>query len=637
MAVRKGTVIRLVLLLAAAVLIAVLANVWENRAVLRLPEEERGVYALDMSRITAESAQEAPGGGWTLSEGSSLTVPSGLLPAYVDKIYYIADHDMKADAVLTVTDGFGREKTFADHVPQYLRTSFVPVEGAADSVRLAFTFTPDGSSGTQVTVREIGVSNRFQWNAGLFVFWILAALALGGIWALWGVLKDRPDRAFLWLCLTLGTLLVLLLPANKAGWDEEIHYYRALTISVYPKGLTASHADVNEMRVTIANWPYNQPDGEEEQRAFERAANALDAATRGAHTQTRYLARPYTSGYLTQALFLKIAHLVRMPFSAAYRFGRWGNLLGYALLMFFAIRAVPIGKRVLAGAALMPTPLFLAATYSYDAAVIGFLSLGMALVLREILREEGTVSWGTFLLAGAAFVLGILPKAIYAPIVLTALLIPNKRFADKKQLYLMKGAVILAFLALIGTFVLPMLSGGDYMSDSRGGDTSSGSQLSHILADPVGYAKLLLGSIFGTMPRFLLGYPIYGQLGHLPVSPARWAFPVIVLGSLFADAPEKKGQLTWLQRFIFLLLTGTCMVLIWTALYMSYTPVGAPYIAGVQPRYYLPLLLPVFAIFFTDRLKPQKGGKWITAACLGAASAVTLWTAWACIYVPFAR
>ena len=95
--------------------------------------------------------------------------------------------------------------------------------------------------------------------------------------------------------------------------------------------------------------------------------------------------------------------------------------------------------------------------------------------------------------------------------------------------------------------------------------------------------------------------------------------------------------LTWLQRFIFLLLTGTCMVLIWTALYMSYTPVGAPYIAGVQPRYYLPLLLPVFAIFFTDRLKPQKGGKWITAACLGAASAVTLWTAWACIYVPFAR
>ena len=45
------------------------------------------------------------------------------------------------------------------------------------------------------------------------------------------------------------------------------------------------------------------------------------------------------------------------------------------------------------------------------------------------------------------------------------------------------------------------------------------------------------------------------------------------------------------------------ILLIWTALYLSFTPVGENYINGVQPRYFIPLLLPIFYIFKTDKIK----------------------------------
>ena len=38
---------------------------------------------------------------------------------------------------------------------------------------------------------------------------------------------------------------------------------------------------------------------------------------------------------------------------------------------------------------------------------------------------------------------------------------------------------------------------------------------------------------------------------------------------------------------------AVCVVLVATALYISFTAVGADYIAGCQPRYLLPLLFPM--------------------------------------------
>ena len=55
---------------------------------------------------------------------------------------------------------------------------------------------------------------------------------------------------------------------------------------------------------------------------------------------------------------------------------------------------------------------------------------------------------------------------------------------------------------------------------------------------------------------------------------------------------------------IMVILIGTITVfLIWLALYLDFTPVGETYIAGVQARYYLPLVYLGAIAFMNKKIK----------------------------------
>ena len=47
-----------------------------------------------------------------------------------------------------------------------------------------------------------------------------------------------------------------------------------------------------------------------------------------------------------------------------------------------------------------------------------------------------------------------------------------------------------------------------------------------------------------------------------------------------------------------------CVIgLVWTALYLDFTPVGLNVINGVQPRYYIPLMFPVILLIENGRVR----------------------------------
>ena len=50
------------------------------------------------------------------------------------------------------------------------------------------------------------------------------------------------------------------------------------------------------------------------------------------------------------------------------------------------------------------------------------------------------------------------------------------------------------------------------------------------------------------------------------------------------------------------LIFGTAC-LVWTALYLDFTPVGSMVINGVSPRYYLPLIFPLSLIFINQKVR----------------------------------
>ncbi len=436
-----------------------------------------------------------------------------------------------------------------------------------------------------------------------------------------GVLK-RPEIIFLSLCLVSGSILVFALPPVTAlSWDDEIHFDRALGLSYL------GHAEISEADRLLVQKPWAAVDldfnvvrqGVEDVASSEPEQNGTEGYSEVLGFSTPIggasLANISTIGYFPSAISLWIARLFHMPILFAVVLGRFGNLISYALVIAFAIRVAPIRKGVMAAIGLLPTSVFLAASYSYDPVVISFLMLAVALVLREVKTpSEKLTKLGLGKMMGALFV-GLAPKAIYFPLVGLLFLMPRAKFESKRSHRKYLGCVIAFGLLMVATFTLPMFfSASAQAGDVRGGtDVNAAAQIVFILTNPFEYAQILV--------QFMLSYlsPVgsdmytlsYAYMGFLP-SLMPWMSSLgfllltitVMLDFQFDAFPKSRGSKIWVA-FLFLL----SVALVCTSLYVSYTPVALSTINGVQPRYLTPLLLAASLCVPTlDSSQPQAFG-----------------------------
>ena len=135
-----------------------------------------------------------------------------------------------------------------------------------------------------------------------------------------------------------------------------------------------------------------------------------------------------------------------------------------------------------------------------------------------------------------------------------------------------------------------------------------------MLKHPVSSIKLMLGNIFALdnfrnlgsdiTDKFFFGNLMSLNLAHLGILGDKWSAVLVAetMVLLLYKDPEENGkcQFNLLDKFIiFASLAGT-IILIWLALYLDFTPVGAEIIAGVQARYYMPLIY-LGALCFQNR------------------------------------
>ena len=85
---------------------------------------------------------------------------------------------------------------------------------------------------------------------------------------------------------------------------------------------------------------------------------------------------------------MKIGMLLNFSFSNMYMLGKIGNLLFYVAIMFLAIRLAKKKKLFLVFIAMMPTSIYLAASYSYDAVVFACVTLGSVLWCNEMFYSQ---------------------------------------------------------------------------------------------------------------------------------------------------------------------------------------------------------------------------------------------------------
>ena len=569
------------------------------------------------------------GGGYYLQSGEGV-LRCELNGEYLKKFIYDFDSKDLVDAKITVgyDNSMGKEETVTieDKNPILLTRSVVNIGKKAKWIQISLSNIESG-----FFIRNIEVSNSFELNKYRVFSSNILIMGICLLVIFRKKIGKEIEYGFAVIALALGIVFVISIPTNKIGWDEETHFKRAYEMSLYPGEEQVSSEIAAQFRAdTVYNYPYFQPQSYEEKQNLNGLMNYYYQDGDHAVTVKGKLCGVYTPGLVPQALAMKIARAMGMSFDCIFLAGRFAELLLYVFVMFFTIRIIPMGKRVLTFISLTPTSLFLAVTYTYDTVVFCFISLAFAIMMREWLAEKENVNMKRMLLANVFLIIGCLPKAIYAPVALIQTLIPAKRYENKKKRNQMMVVAGIVFLLLLASFVIPQMLNPSAMEDVRGGaNVDSGQQMSLILTHPFAYAGIVLKNIWTSFADYAFAEACYRLLGHLEPAPFRYLIPILVVFLIATDYTEKLNRkINWKQKTGILIFLGMSVVLIWTALYVAFTALGSTSIGGVQGRYYRPLLWMLYLVCSSNFVEIKASNRQYNRFVLGAGmlvSGVTVW------------
>jgi uncharacterized membrane protein len=253
---------------------------------------------------------------------------------------------------------------------------------------------------------------------------------------------------------------------------------------------------------------------------------------------------------------------------------------------------------------LIPTNIFFASSYSYDWWVISFIVLGYALFVSKLQSKE-KISMLYLIAVVMIMVVGMLPKAIYFPLLLPMFLLSKDRYTNSKWARIIAS---IGIIILITTFVLPMIISGEGNTDIRGGsDVNSIEQMKFILMNPIEYTTILLEYMAEYLSLdnageyiTMLGYNGIGKYFVLCIA-------LIICAMIFDNSKYSEERLLLetakkhtVSKIVMLVSVFVSIVLVVTALYVAFTPVAHGTVNGCQPRYLLPVIFP--ALLFCGEL-----------------------------------
>lgn len=282
---------------------------------------------------------------------------------------------------------------------------------------------------------------------------------------------------------------------------------------------------------------------------------------------------------------------------AVFYIGRLFNMAFFIVLVYFASKMMPFGKNILRVVALLPMTLHLCASYSYDAEVMGFAFLLIALCLRAI-YEEGPI--GRKMRAGI-FVLAFLLapcKVVYSVIALSILLIPTARFSSKQDAILFKAGVLgIVFLSICLFKATEIISISGVGTESSFIQRADGEgyyySLDIIWKEPLQFLALLARTSVEKASFYfssMIGEELAWFQADLRTSLflTFTFFGMLLISTLPTPNDERTANPS--HRLLFLVLAALSWLGIMLSMLFGWTFNTSPVIEGVQGRYLLPLL-----------------------------------------------
>jgi len=309
---------------------------------------------------------------------------------------------------------------------------------------------------------------------------------------------------------------------------------------------------------------------------------------------------------------------------AGLMLGRIANLTMAVGLIGAAIRLARINREVIAWIMMLPTTIFLLASISYDAVVIPLslvtMVMGQIRGVREKIRDYKLAA-ATGLVAGVVTAL----KPVYAPVLAAGALLPwiggSRRTTRLAITVLVAMGLVVVWRGVElsdRVMNLPTEDKAYFLeTDARVREISgfifdSKHRLNDLVYRPWDFGLMMLHTlrVVGTgYAGSMVGILGWGNTG-VPMELMVWC---LVGGLACVVAGEGRGGLGRRQKLMIGGALGVTVILLFAVFYVVETPIGFPFVNGVQGRYFLPLVYPA-SLIFGGRRKLRLPGWWSTAA-----------------------
>lgn len=427
-------------------------------------------------------------------------------------------------------------------------------------------------------------------------------------------LRDRLVAARLYpatICLVLGLVgalsMVVLTPPLQVA-DEGQHFARAYQLSELhvwsrthdgefgddlPASLTAfivRFLGTAEAHVTrgVPTLPLDST-----LKALDQPLNPHERSFLAFPGAASYSPLPY----IPQASAIGFGRLLAWSPLALLYLARLANAVAAVVLVAAAVRLAPVGKEILLVVGLLPMALYEYASASPDAMVIASALLFTALALRMQLRG----CWSRAEMAGAiaSSLVFCSLKPVYLPLLLVGLF-PAVLRREIRTRALVTHGILVAFV--VGATFAWLRSTASVFVLPRAG-TSGPGQTAFIAHHLPSYAAILWATLRTNLVLYYKS--MVGAFGWMLVlSPTiAYVLPLVSGLVLLVYRDRRDEQATRAGAAWSLALAACCGLLVLTALYVMWTPVGAPLVEGVQGRYFLPIA--GIAAFALLRLMPR--------------------------------
>lgn len=438
------------------------------------------------------------------------------------------------------------------------------------------------------------------WNLKYIMIGIPSFLIVLGI-IYWNFKKNKEivEKVFISFLIPMGMLYVFFISPSYVP-DEHAHIWKALEVSE-GKIITEIREDgtspteipkfFNKYRI-----PKIKTYGE-----FNSASQKETNYDEKVEVENPAQAYPAIL-YSVSSLGFLLGRVLNLNGIIAIYIARIFNFAIFLLLGYYSIKIIPFGKRIIGILLFLPMSFQQGASISADSLLNSVSIFYISYIIYTSYKEEKISLKNKLAIACMSIIIGI-SKIVYLPLVMLTLMLSKNKQTRKREKALFIGiTVLITAICGLGWYVFMQQYGAtqSVIEYNNSNKIDFKGQLVNIKNNPI-----ILMEVFNNVLRggAYIGTLIGSHLGWLNIETSTTTinmFMILLFISPFLDI--NTNNLDKKEKGLNLIIFAGTYALIILAGYLSWTNVGDTNVAGIQGRYFIPILiLPLLSLCSRDR------------------------------------